>query len=396
MKLRLKFICVSVLLFLAATAHADAFDDAALAQDKTFANEQQNMDADWQKYTAEQEAAYKAYLNEIEQAWGNNGKVPTRQQWVDYDADRQARTEVDYEHGKVEVSVLVDANSMASNPKQVQLKAAQRLQQKLAKTITTPAKLDAKLDVPLPSNTTQNRPKPKLALQSQLAFSDGKEVTPNNAKTFAAQVIAHKTVQQQRISTPEGDKVMLTIRLDMVPNHLQRRAKPYLPRVKAMAKRFDIPAALILGIIHTESNFNPMARSGVPAFGMMQLVPRSGGRDAYQYVFKKDRILPADYLYDADQNIELGSAYLKLLHIREMKRISNPEVRTLCAIAAYNTGGGNVAKAFIAGSRNIRKASKIINQMDTEEVYQHLRQHLPYEETRHYIERVRKRMLQWQ
>jgi len=178
----------------------------------------------------------------------------------------------------------------------------------------------------------------------------------------------------------------------LIADHVKKRAQPYLNRVKEMAQRYHIPASLIFGIMQTESYFNPMARSQVPAYGLMQLVPRSGALDAYEYVFKDKKILPAEYLYNAQNNIELGSAYLKLLQVREMRRIKDIKTRILCAIAAYNTGGGNVAKAFIPGSTNIRKASAIINTMSYEQAYNHLRKHLPYEETQHYIEKVRKYM----
>jgi membrane-bound lytic murein transglycosylase C len=58
-------------------------------------------------------------------------------------------------------------------------------------------------------------------------------------------------------------------------------------------------------------------------------------------------------------------------------------------IAAYNTGSGNVAKTFNKdGSRNINKAAKIINALSPQQVYKHLEANLPYDETKHYLQRV--------
>ncbi len=58
-------------------------------------------------------------------------------------------------------------------------------------------------------------------------------------------------------------------------------------------------------------------------------------------------------------------------------------------IAAYNTGAGNVAKTFnYDNSRNITKASTIINSMTPEQVYNKLISDLPYEETRKYLQKV--------
>jgi membrane-bound lytic murein transglycosylase C len=59
-------------------------------------------------------------------------------------------------------------------------------------------------------------------------------------------------------------------------------------------------------------------------------------------------------------------------------------------IAAYNTGSGNVAKAF--GEKSVSSAVKKINSMSSEQVYQHLIKNLPYKETRNYLKKVNDRM----
>jgi len=65
-----------------------------------------------------------------------------------------------------------------------------------------------------------------------------------------------------------------------------------------------------------------------------------------------------------------------------------------CAIAAYNTGAGNVARAFTS-TRSVNQAAPVINDMSPDEVYARLRQDLPYEETRNYIKKVTERMPQY-
>ena len=66
-------------------------------------------------------------------------------------------------------------------------------------------------------------------------------------------------------------------------------------------------------------------------------------------------------------------------------------------IAAYNTGAGNVAKAFNKDrTRNIRKAAEVINTMEPNEVYQQLLESLPYDETKLYLKKVYGRIAQYE
>ena len=177
----------------------------------------------------------------------------------------------------------------------------------------------------------------------------------------------------------------------LAPDHIKVRALKYENEINRYAGKYKLPVELVYAVIHTESYFNPKAKSHAPAYGLMQLVPKSGARDAYQYVYKKDKILSANYLYKADKNIELGTAYLQILMTRYFSKVVDPNTRTLCAIAAYNTGAGNVARAF-TGTTNPKKAIPKINKMTYEECYGFLREYLPYDETKSYIKKVSQRI----
>jgi membrane-bound lytic murein transglycosylase C len=69
-----------------------------------------------------------------------------------------------------------------------------------------------------------------------------------------------------------------------------------------------------------------------------------------------------------------------------LKEIEDPQSRLYAVIAAYNTGVGNLAGAF--GTNNIHRAAQRVNEMSADDVYQHLRKQLPYEETRRYLAKV--------
>ena len=101
--------------------------------------------------------------------------------------------------------------------------------------------------------------------------------------------------------------------------------------------------------------------------------------------------MSSSYLYSSNNNITIGSAYLHVLYYRYLKKIKDPQSRLYCAIAAYNTGAGNIAKAFI-GNTNISKASRTINKMTPNQVYKRLMKKLPYNETKKYLKKVSDRV----
>ncbi len=250
-----------------------------------------------------------------------------------------------------------------------------------------------------PAMATQSRPVPAASspakpplLDAQVAMPDGTPVSRENARAFAevqadSAAVARRTV----IGTDHVEREVVSVAFPLVPDHLRVRAERFRPMVSKFAALHGVYPPLVYAIIHSESSFNPRARSPVPAYGLMQLVPRSGARDAFQFVYKEDRLLTDTYLYDPERNVELGIAYLRILDQRYFRRVEHPMNRMLCSIAAYNTGAGNVCRAFDAGT-SLTRAAPVINAMTPDQVYSRLRAHLPYEETRNYIVKVNDRI----
>lgn len=229
-------------------------------------------------------------------------------------------------------------------------------------------------------------------LKGQLKTASGQSVTSANAAAYARETVAGQTPKVETIKQKDGRTVQsATVQLKLAPDHLRVRAERYGPLVSRYAAKHSLHPSLVYAVMHTESAFNPRARSGAPAYGLMQLVPRSGARDAYQYVYKEDKLVSGAYLYDPKNNIELGTAFLHVLDSRYLKKIEHPKSRLYCVISAYNTGAGNVCKPFTGGTSPSR-AAPIINRMEPEAVYARLRTDLPYEETRNYLKKVRDRM----
>ncbi len=241
------------------------------------------------------------------------------------------------------------------------------------------------------ADTLIAKPKQPL-LDRQVVMPDGTPVNGANARAFAETQAASDRVQRKTVTGSDNvPREVVSVSFPLAPDHLRVRAERFRPFVTRYAAQYGVYPPLVYAIIHSESSFNPRARSGVPAYGLMQLVPRSGARDAYLMVYKQDRMLSDTYLYDPERNIELGAAYLHILQDRYFKRVENPMNRMLCAIAGYNTGAGNVCKAFDAGT-SLTRAAPVINGMTPEQVYGRLLANLPYEETRNYVVKVNERL----
>ena len=215
----------------------------------------------------------------------------------------------------------------------------------------------------------------------------------NNEVPKAAQVeqLAGYLASQATKNSQRAADGTVMINIALPAERTRRKTREFLPVVREYASIWKVDPALVLAVMHTESAFNPLARSHVPAYGLMQIVPQSAGKDATERVYGKPWVATPSYLYDARNNIQLGTAYLHLLETRYLYAIEDPESRLYCVIAAYNTGLGNVASSYI-GDTNIGAAAIRINRLSPQSNYEFLLANLPHQETRHYLQRVVSRM----
>ena len=322
---------------------------------------EEQITREYEAYKAEQRRQLEEMEREILRKW-EEFRHDTREEEVDYSEDRNARSSVNYKEGAVEVEVIAEKDDP-----QTQQKAVAELKKRLA-------------DIAK-----------KEAVKPELKTSGGQAVTAANSETFAKEVVEKQEIKKVSYKARDGkERTKYTVKVKMVPNHIRIRAGGFKDEVKKQAKRFDVDPAIAMAIMHTESYFNPRATSRIPAYGLMQLVPKSGARDAYIYIYKKDRLLKSNYLYVPPNNIELGCAYISKNRHRYFKGISDDEKAYLCVIAAYNTGPGNVAKA-LTGTTSLKSAVNVVNQHDVRWLRQKLLKNLPYSETKDYLRKVTER-----
>lgn len=127
----------------------------------------------------------------------------------------------------------------------------------------------------------------------------------------------------------------------------------YTTLVQRVGLALSVSPALIDAVITAESSFNPNARSPAGALGLMQLMPKSGAREAYRYLYGRDGIPTNESLLRPDVSVWLGTAYLKLLETRYFGWIDDGGVRLLAVIAAYNWGPTRVLERLLPKRREV-------------------------------------------
>lgn len=356
--------------------------EGMLEQDYGYLKFKQEETARYKKFYEGERRRFKEYVVGIQKMWGaNNVDTSTNKRYVGYDKDFFGRRSVDFEKGQAKVEVLVDPKD-ANDPAKVK----KAVENEIVKMIN-----DKGTDDPLASGQKVQALQSPI-LSNQIEAKSGKPVTPENAQQFATETALGSTIHREVATGKDGKKrINVSASFPLIPDHIKQRAAEFRTMIQKQAKRFSLDPRLVFATVHTESYFNPKARSGAPAYGLMQLVPTSGARSAYLFVYKEDKLLTPDYLYQPQNNVELGAGLLNLMMTKDFKDIKDETSRVYCAIAGYNTGPGNVARSF-AGKRDIPKAVQMINSMTSDQVFEHLRTKLPFEETRTYISTVRDKM----
>jgi len=304
--------------------------------------------------------------SQAQNTWGREGTdLPTSTTYVKYTDGYNSKATVDFLNGRITVETIAKENSLGE------------LKHALVATL---------LATEDPSSTdifTDRDPDftGKPFLLGQVVDQDGSAIQFEwRAKRFADYLIEnHRTYV--KASGPNRHSVTFPL----VTNHNELRKFKYSDPVLAAAARYQVPPSLIFAIIETESSFNPFAISRANAYGLMQVVPSTAGKDVYSLVKGLKGQPSADVLFDVKANIDIGTAYLHLLDDVYLKRVADPQSREYATISSYNGGAGNVFKTF---GPNREKALTVINGQSPSLVYETLANKHPRQETQRYLRKV--------
>ena len=402
------------------------------AEKPNFADFKEKYKAKFEKYSLDYSQKYQAYKKDLIEKWGV-AELSSNTEYVSYSEDKQVKVIADFENDTIEVSLRTDDSNIHSSTEQndviraaivdalsVSPDGASASNLEFALTGETEEKaVSGKDNAPTilqfmgiddsPAITSLVEQADEVPQYEQLKqvklrtterlneqISEVEQFVEREETSTASKVVAKRHLQELNEQlkslnvkrTKVTEKNIKTYKIQLKRDRF-KKAEKFLDTVKIQAKRWNIPEDVLLAVMETESHFNPMAKSHIPAYGLMQIVPATAGADVNQRVFALSQKPSPKLLYNGDKNIEYGSAYFNILLTVYLKEVSNPTSRLYCAIAAYNTGIGNLAKAFNKGEKGRKKAIRTINSLTPEQVANVIKKYT-HVETQRYLKKVLK------
>lgn len=343
----------------------------------------EKLEKEYQDYLKAEQEAYDKFVKKMSAVWGGDNVVEsTSKEWVEYTDNGNSRSIVDFEKGEATIEIIVTEEESVSEEA-----IEKKVEDKIKELIISQGKTkdyDSSKEKAVPLQETP-------VLENQVQTPSGEVVTKENLNESVKEIAEEVKIEKKEVTGDDGEKrQVVEVKLELAPDHIRTRAEQYKTEVEKYCRKYDVNPAMAYAVMQTESSFNPKAKSYVPAYGLMQIVPSSAGQDCAQSLKKPFTQPTANYLYEPENNIEMGIHYLYLLNKRYYTGVTNQDSRNLCVIASYNTGAGNVARA-LRGDTKISKAISQINAMSYEELFRYFEKKL-LPETQNYIRKVTERM----
>jgi membrane-bound lytic murein transglycosylase C len=375
--------------------------DEPIDLDSSFMNEEEEKFNNW---IEGQERSLERHFNKMNEEW-DSLFISDRKNWAKYSVEGETRSLVRFEKGDIILETQIGEDENPSDRQVIdrltnhllQLGIDLKYAQLLIKKRTDSIKVSAQK-----SNRNALSVSVDTELIKKILTTQFLKKTTRNLQSKANKIV--KVLIQEYRTRKGMHRKKLKVVIPMRKDHLSQREKLFSPIIKKYSQQFGLDISLVMAVTKAESSFNPNAISrdvnlNPVAYGLMQLVPKSGAREAYYSLFGSPRTVPGSMLFNPDYNVMLGTAYLTRLKRHYFKPVKNLEKRQYLMIAAYNTGPNNVARAFIKGRKNARKLSRALKQIrghTAAAVYGILINKLPYRETRRYLPRVVTYMLDYQ
>ncbi|MEZ8103208.1 membrane-bound lytic murein transglycosylase MltC [Vibrio bivalvicida] len=334
-----------------------------------FAKNLAQLPGQFQKDTAALDALISSFSGNIEKRWGRGEiKFAGKSNYVKYIDNYLSRSEVNFDKGLITIETV-----SPTDPKK-------HLRKAIVTTLLTP---DDPANVDLFSSK-EIKLEGQPFLYQQVVDQDNKAIQWSwRANRFADYLIANKL----KVKNVDFKKAYY-VEIPMVEEQFEIRSYKYADIVQRSSRKYGIPEDLIYAIIKTESSFNPYAVSWANAYGLMQVVPKTAGKDVFKLVKKKSGQPSPEYLFNPENNIDTGTAYFYILKNRYLKDVNHPLSLEYSMISAYNGGTGGVLNTFNRSDR--KRAMRDLNSLQPNQVYWALTKKHPNAEARRYLEKVTK------
>ncbi|WGY48612.1 membrane-bound lytic murein transglycosylase MltC [Vibrio sp. ABG19] len=359
--------CLTVMLLAGCSREfVESLYDVDYEPTNRFATNLAQLPGQFVKDTAALDALINSFSGNIEKRWGSREiKIAGKRNYVKYIDDYLSRAEVNFNDGQILVETI-----SPTDPKG-------HLKKAIVTTLLTP---DDPAHVDLFSSQNIEL-KGQPFLYRQVVDQEHKPIQWSwRANRYADYLIAHHLKVKQ-----VDFKQAYYVEIPMVEDQVEIRSYQYASIVQRAARKYDIPEDLIYAIIKTESSFNPYAVSWANAYGLMQVVPKTAGRDVFKLVKNRSGQPSPEYLFNPENNIDTGTAYFHILKTRYLRDVRNPVSLEYSMISAYNGGTGGVLNTF---DRNRQRAMNDLNSLKPNQVYWALTKKHPNAESRRYLEKV--------
>ncbi|WP_455811078.1 membrane-bound lytic murein transglycosylase EmtA [Pseudomonas graminis] len=150
------------------------------------------------------------------------------------------------------------------------------------------------------------------------------------------------------------------------------------------AQRNGVDQKLVEAIISVESGGNPTVVSKSNAVGLMQIKASTAEREVYRSQGRRGQPTKSE-LRDPVKNIDIGTAYLRILQEQQLAGIRDPKTLRYATIVSYANGAGALLRTF---SRDRDRAIAMINAMTPEAFYQHVQDKHPAAQAPRYLWKV--------
>ena len=311
------------------------------------------------------------YRSQVTNLWGDTElSFSTNYRYIKYTNDYRSRSIIDFQQGNVRVETLVQPNSL------------QYLKQAIEYTLLAPEQ-PAYTDF-YTSYSSEVKGKPFLYLQ--VKDNDGKAIKWHwRASRYASYLIKH----QRKQITINGRSVN-AVTFTLTANHTKVRRQRYQAQIKQSAQHYGMDSHIVTAMIQVDSLFNPYALSSTGRIGLMQ-ISSSIGQDVFhqqkKYPFKPQ----PNWLFNNNNNLDIGSSYLSLLDKQYLKEINTPKSRYYAMLASYIAGPQNMLQTF---SKNKKEALTIINSLSSYEVYQSFTNTQSRDDIKNYVSAVNRHFRQ--